>query len=147
MNAIIRNSLLVAGLVVSAASARAQFTIDWYTIDNGGGHNTGGTFEVTGTIGQADAVDVVSGGTFEVRGGFWTSASAPCYANCDQSTTAPILNINDFQCFLNSFAAAQSLPPNQQATSYANCDQSTTQPILNVNDFQCFVNKFAVGCS
>lgn len=28
-----------------------------------------------------------------------------CYANCDGSSTAPILNINDFSCFLNAFAA------------------------------------------
>ena len=30
---------------------------------------------------------------------------ATCYANCDNSTTAPILNANDFQCFLNAYAA------------------------------------------
>lgn len=27
-----------------------------------------------------------------------------CYANCDHSNVAPILNANDFQCFLNTFA-------------------------------------------
>jgi hypothetical protein len=27
-----------------------------------------------------------------------------CYANCDSSTAPPILNANDFQCFLNAFA-------------------------------------------
>ena len=139
-------ALLFAALLFPA-TAHAQFSIDWYTIDAGGGHTTGGTFEVTGTIGQADANDVVFGGIFEVRGGFWTSGTAPCYANCDLSTTAPILNINDFQCFLNAFASAQSLPPNQQTASYANCDQSTSQPVLNTNDFQCFLNKFATGCS
>jgi hypothetical protein len=63
---------------------------------------------------------------------------APCYANCDQSTVAPVLNVNDFQCFINKFAAADA---------YANCDGSTATPILNVNDFQCFVNAFAIGCT
>ncbi len=62
----------------------------------------------------------------------------PCYANCDESTAAPILNVNDFQCFLNAYAVG---------TSYANCDNSTSEPVLNVNDFQCFLNAFAVGCS
>jgi hypothetical protein len=66
------------------------------------------------------------------------SPPAPCYANCDNSTTPPILNVNDFQCFLNKYAAGNST---------ANCDNSTTPPILNVNDFQCFLNKFAAGCS
>jgi photosystem II stability/assembly factor-like uncharacterized protein len=63
---------------------------------------------------------------------------ATCYPNCDGSTTSPILNANDFQCFLNAFAAGQS---------YANCDGSTVVPVLNANDFQCFLNAFAAGCS
>jgi probable HAF family extracellular repeat protein len=61
-----------------------------------------------------------------------------CYANCDASTAPPILNANDFQCFINAFAAG---------ASYANCDGSTAPPILNANDFQCFLNAFAAGCS
>ena len=60
-----------------------------------------------------------------------------CYANCDESTTSPILNVADFSCFLSEFAAGHS---------YANCDQSTTPPVLNVADFSCFLSKFAAGC-
>jgi hypothetical protein len=60
-----------------------------------------------------------------------------CYANCDCSTSPPILNANDFQCFLNRFAAANPS---------ANCDGLTTPPILNANDFQCFLNAYATGC-
>jgi hypothetical protein len=63
---------------------------------------------------------------------------APCYPNCDNSTAAPILNANDFQCFLNSFASG---------SSYANCDGSTTIPVLSANDFQCFLNRYAGGCT
>jgi hypothetical protein len=69
-----------------------------------------------------------------------------CYANCDQSTTPPILNVEDFTCFINEFASAQALPHAQQLPHYANCDQSTTVPILNVEDFTCFINRFAQGC-
>ncbi len=64
--------------------------------------------------------------------------SLPCYANCDGSTASPLLTANDFQCFLNSFAASES---------YANCDNSTAAPVLTANDFQCFLNKYAAGCS
>jgi hypothetical protein len=71
---------------------------------------------------------------FVVRG----SVSQSCYPNCDQSTSPPILNANDFQCFLNKYAAGDT---------YANCDGSTNPPILNANDFQCFLNKYAAGCS
>ena len=63
---------------------------------------------------------------------------AGCYGNCDCSGTSPVLNANDFQCFLNRFAVGDS---------YANCDGSRTPPVLNANDFQCFLNAFATGCS
>ena len=43
---------LLAGLL----SASAQpYTIDWWTIDGGGGTSTGGVYSVSGTIGQPDA--------------------------------------------------------------------------------------------
>jgi uncharacterized membrane protein len=68
----------------------------------------------------------------------WIAHLPSCYANCDQSTTAPILNVLDFTCFLNRFAAGDP---------YANCDASTQSPVLNVLDFGCFLNRFAAGCS
>jgi hypothetical protein len=60
-----------------------------------------------------------------------------CPANCDGSTAPPILNVLDFNCFLNQFAAGAPA---------ANCDCSTAAPVLNVLDFNCFVNRFAAGC-
>jgi hypothetical protein len=74
------------------------------------------------------------------------SAGGPCYANCDGSTVPPVLNVEDFTCFINEFASAQGLPHEQQVLHYANCDQSTTAPVLNVEDFTCFINQFAQGC-
>ncbi|MBX3376387.1 MAG: hypothetical protein KF678_05225 [Phycisphaeraceae bacterium] len=61
----------------------------------------------------------------------------PCLANCDNSTSSPILTAMDFQCFVNRFASGDSL---------ANCDGSTSAPMLTVNDFTCFMNRFAAGC-
>jgi hypothetical protein len=69
-----------------------------------------------------------------------------CYADCDQSSSQPILNVEDFVCFVNEFAHGVSLPPAQQVTHYANCDNSTTEPVLNVEDFICFITAFAQGC-
>lgn len=63
--------------------------------------------------------------------------AAACYANCDASTTPPILNVGDFICFLAEFAGGDSR---------ANCDNSTTPPVLNVGDFICFQARFVVGC-
>ncbi|MFN0132143.1 MAG: beta-propeller fold lactonase family protein [Phycisphaerales bacterium] len=64
-------------------------------------------------------------------------ADVACYANCDASHVPPILNVSDFVCFLNKFAANDPT---------ANCDGSTTPPVLNVNDFICYSNVFAAGC-
>lgn len=51
--------------------ARAQsYSIDWSTMDGGGGTSTGGVYSVSGTIGQPDA-GAMSGGTFTLVGGFW----------------------------------------------------------------------------
>jgi len=61
-----------------------------------------------------------------------------CYPNCDGSTVAPILNVNDFVCFNNRFVAGDS---------YANCDGSSLPPVLNVNDYVCFLGKYAAGCT
>jgi hypothetical protein len=133
-----RTTLATATLLWLASAASGQLQLDWYTIDGGGGTCSGGTISITGTIGQPDAT-AATGGTIECAGGFWSAFGAPvCYANCDHSTAPPMLNVNDFQCFLNAFATADPS---------ANCDGSVAPPVLNANDFQCFVNAFAAGCS
>jgi hypothetical protein len=76
-------------------------------------------------------------GAFEVDVACGPGCPLPCYANCDGSTTDPVLNVADFSCFISKFAAGDP---------YANCDGSTTEPILNVADFSCFLGQFAAGC-
>src|SRR6185369_5434782 len=66
------------------------------------------------------------------------SSTTTCYANCDGSTGANFLNVNDFVCFQSAFAAGSSI---------ANCDHSTEANPLNINDFVCFQSAFAAGCS
>jgi hypothetical protein len=65
------------------------------------------------------------------------TAALVCYANCDGSSTPPLLTVNDFICFQSKFAAGES---------YANCDGSSTPPVLNISDFICFQSHFAAGC-
>jgi hypothetical protein len=55
------------------ASAQ-NYSIDWSTIDGGGGRSTGGTYSLTGTIGQPDA-GTMSGGRYSLTGGFWALIS------------------------------------------------------------------------
>ena len=47
---------MIAGLLLELSSLHAQtYSIDWYKIAGGGGTSTGGTYAVSGTIGQPEA--------------------------------------------------------------------------------------------
>lgn len=60
----------------------AEMDLSWHSIDGGGVmRGTGGDFELSGTIGQHDA-GRLSGGTFELTGGFWFEV-APSDCNED----------------------------------------------------------------
>jgi hypothetical protein len=74
-------------VALANASLALSYSIDWYKISSGGGTSTGGTFQVTGTIGQHDAGGPMSGGAYSVTGGFW-SLIAPV-----QTPGAPTLYI------------------------------------------------------
>jgi hypothetical protein len=63
-------------LATAACPANAQsYSVDWHTIDGGGGTSTSGMFTVTGTIGQPDA-GAMGGGTYTLQGGFWGIVAA-----------------------------------------------------------------------
>jgi hypothetical protein len=77
-----------------------------------------------------------SGGQSAMRG--LVEIGPVCYPNCDGSTVAPALNIADFTCFLQKFAAGDWC---------TNCDGSTAGPVLTIADFTCYLQRFAAGCS
>ncbi len=76
--------LLLCALCFRASAQ--SYSIDWHTIDGGGGTSTGGVYTVTGTIGQPDA-GVMSGGPFTLTGGFWGIIAAV------QTPGAPLLSV------------------------------------------------------
>ena len=81
--------LITCSLFLSATgSLHAQnFSIDWFTIDGGGGTITGGVYSLSGTIGQPDAhAQPLTGGTFALTGGFWSLLAV-------QTPGAPLLTI------------------------------------------------------
>ncbi len=128
--------LIVAGGIPGAVARWDG--VSWQAL--GGG--VGGTFAQVARMVEWNG-DLILAGKFTTAGGLPAGNIAryrciPCYANCDNSLNAPVLNANDFQCFLNKFAAAES---------YANCDGSVSPPVLTANDFQCFLNRFAAGCT
>ena len=63
--------LAISCMALGSTSANAQYTISWFTIASGGGNATGGNFALEGTIGQHDAGPVMTGGEFQLTGGFW----------------------------------------------------------------------------
>ena len=58
-----------------------------------------------------------------------------CVPNCDGSTVAPVLNINDFICFINAYVVRD---PYANFEYFDNC--------LHVGDFIDFLNAYASGC-
>jgi hypothetical protein len=69
-----------------------SYSIDWFTIDGGGGTSTGGIYSVSGTIGQPDA-STMNGGNYTLNGGFWGIIAAV------QTPGAPLLTITRSNIF------------------------------------------------
>ena len=88
-----RGSAVLAGCALALFAARPVFaqTYDasWHTVDGGGGMNaTGGSFAVSGTIGQPDAGGPALGGTYGLHSGFWAiAASGAVVPQADLSVT------------------------------------------------------------
>jgi hypothetical protein len=78
--------LIILLLVPPIALSAQQYSVDWYKIAGGGGTSTGGTFTVSGTIGQPDASGAMSGENYSVTGGFWSLYAV-------QTPAAPLLTI------------------------------------------------------
>jgi Beta-propeller repeat len=62
-----------------------------------------------------------------------------CFADCDQSTGAGVLDIFDFLCFQDNFISGEP---------YAcDCDTSTGPGVCDIFDFLCFQGALLGGCS
>src|SRR5262245_49141245 len=63
------SSLVV--LLWPVAAPAQSYSIDWFTVDGGGGISAGGGYSLDGSTGQPDAGVTLSGGLFSLTGGFW----------------------------------------------------------------------------
>ena len=77
---------LLAFLAVTVSVSAQSYSVDWYKIADGGGTSTGGTYQVSGTIGQPDASGAMTGGNYSLTGGFWSLYAV-------QTPGAPLLTI------------------------------------------------------
>jgi len=80
--------ILIFCLLIPGIMFAQNYSVDWYKIAGGGGTSTGGTYTVSGTIGQHDASGAMSGGNYSVTGGFWS------LINVVQTPGAPTLYIS-----------------------------------------------------
>jgi len=80
-------ALAVSLLAIVTRTSGQLYSIDWHTIDGGGGTSTGGVFAVSGTIGQPAAGGPMTNGQYSVTGGFWALPTAV------QTPGAPTLTI------------------------------------------------------
>lgn len=101
--------LYVGGNIFTAGGQPASHIASWdgqnWSTMNGG---VNAAVNQLGTLGREPIVNC----TFTTAGGLtaqrWARWGCSCYSNCDNSTAPPILNVNDFLCFLNQFAAGCS---------------------------------------
>ncbi|HZW09467.1 MAG TPA: GC-type dockerin domain-anchored protein [Phycisphaerales bacterium] len=122
---------VVLALLVFPVAAHAQFSIDWYTIDGGGGVSSGGGFELSGTIGQHDAGPALQGASFELIGGFWSAFGASCGADFNGDGA---VDSRDVIAFLNAWSAREGS---------ADCDANG---LIDSRDVICFLNAWSAGC-
>jgi hypothetical protein len=117
--------VLIALFFMAAFALHAQqYSINWFKVAGGGGTSTGGTYQVSGTIGQTDAGGPMTGGSYSLTGGFWSVISVV------QMPGAPLLMI-----------ALNSQPP----TVTVSWPASATNYVLQQNSDLATANWTAVG--
>lgn len=141
------NAFLAISLAISmltATTARAQsFDLSWHTIDCGGAiFSVGGAFQLGGTIGQPDAA-VMTGGTFELIGGFWAAATAErdCGDCVGDLNVSGAVELADLAMLLSNFGTL----------SGASCPEGDIQPDggdgdVDLSDLTLLLSSFGTSC-
>jgi len=103
-------ALVAAAATLAAVGAGVDYDLSWYSIDGGGGTSYAVDLELSGTIGQPDA-GVMSGGDFELSGGFWVGGAEvtppPCPADVDHDGE---VSFNDLLAVLAAWGACEDCP-------------------------------------
>lgn len=139
--ALVALAVVASGALGMLFQDTGGFAIDWYTIDGGGGTSTDGQpdgFQISGTIGQPDAgpsPDGMSGGGFELVGGFWPAAPVSVAGDCDGDGNLDLL---DFACFADCLTGAGGgpVPPECQTFDFDIDDD------VDLRDYAAFQNAF-----
>ena len=96
-------SLAAAFSATAGGPSGGQYSIPWSTIDSGGVLNSsGGSYTLSGTIGQHDASGAISGGTYTLTGGFWAGVATaePCLGDFNGNGG---VDFDDLNTFISAF--------------------------------------------
>ena len=111
------------------------YSVDWYKIAGGGGVSTGGTYQISGNIGQSDASVEMTGGPvtgtnfYSVTGGFWSIVSVVQTAGVPNLVIAP--NGSDSVKILWAATGSYTL---LQSANLASANWTTnTSPVTTLN--------------
>jgi len=127
MKTILNSFIIAIGLLFLTAGAWAQsYSVDWHTVAGGGGTSTAGVYSVSSTIGQHQAGTSMTGGGYDLAGGFWALFATP-------PTTSSPSTLNIFLTETNTVVIAWSATSSggtvQQATDLGS---GTWSPLTNV---------------
>ena len=117
--------LLTSALLLPMLAFAQQYSIDWYTIAGGSGTSTGGSYSLSGTIGQATAADWSgANGKFALTG-FWAI----------QRPGAPALTVTSASAGQITISWAPNIPgwilqesPNLSAPTWTNAASGPANP-------------------
>jgi len=125
--------LILLGLFFPALLRAQSYSIDWFTIDGGGGTSTNSQYAVSGTIGQPDASAPLTNAQYSITGGFWVLPVAVQ----PQDTNVPALKIVPAA---SGFATVSWIPAtpgfvlqealNLGANSWTNSPSGATNPVV-----------------
>lgn len=93
--------------IVIASAPALDIQMSRWTVDAGGTtDSTGGSFELSGTMGQADA-GVMTGGDFELTGGFWFRLP---HNDCNSDGWVDLIDYDDFDGCLSGPSGGVAAP-------------------------------------
>ncbi len=106
--------VLLAAIALTGAAAE-PLRISSFTIDGGGvvhSRSEDDRFVLSGTIGQPDTGEIMTGGAFALTGGFWfESPSGDCNAN-------GLVDLGDHAGFVECMTTPQDLGPDPGCECY-----------------------------
>lgn len=126
------NSLLISVtmmfFLIATATSFAQsgggYDLTWSTLDGGGASSAGGGYQVSGTVGQPDAsaAGAMSGGNYDLTGGFWGVTFPACTTfvapDFDQDCDVDPADLQLFEACASGPAVAHGGTPTCQTADF-----------------------------